>query len=300
MKPFTDSDSMHLVIITGMSGSGKSVALRSLEDAGFYCVDNLPPELLPNFIEIERSHHAKRIAVSMDARSVGSLAALPQLLAQLQSTGVNIRTVFLDSSNETLIHRFSESRRRHPLSNPALTQQMALSAAIALERELLQDLREQSHVIDTSLLRTSQLQATLKAIATAPDTTLTLVFESFAFKRGVPSDADFVFDVRMLPNPHYERELRQLTGMDQPVADFLAAQGEVSKMLDDISDFLQRWLPKLRVDHRAYVTVGIGCTGGQHRSVYLVERLTQRFEAEWHPIKRHRELAVSDFSLTHW
>ncbi len=300
MSENTPTVDMNLVIITGMSGSGKSVALHALEDAGFYCVDNLPPELLKSFIEIERAHEAHRIAVSIDARSIDSLPELPQQLKQIAASGVRVRTIYLDSSNETLIHRFSETRRRHPLSNPDLAQRIALANAIDVEREMLQDLRAVAHVIDTSLLRTAQLQSTVKAIVAAPDTALTVVFESFAFKRGVPSDADFVFDVRMLPNPHYERELRALTGLDKPVADFLRAKPEVDEMLAHISTFLNRWLGDFRKDHRAYVTIAIGCTGGQHRSVYLVEQLALQFSGEWQPIKRHREIAVADFGSTRW
>jgi RNase adapter protein RapZ len=298
-EPF-DDERPRIALITGMSGSGKSVALNALEDAGYHCVDNLPPELLTEFIEVERDHKVPKMAVSVDARSLSSLPALPQLMRQIASSGVQVKLIFLDASDETLIHRFSETRRRHPLSNPEHEQHVALAKAISVERELLQDLRALAHVLDTSLLRTTQLQSSIKTIVAAPETALTLVFESFAFKRGVPSDADFVFDVRMLPNPHYERELRPLTGLDMPVAEFLASKPEVSQMFDEIAGFLTRWLPHMRNDHRAYVTVAVGCTGGQHRSVYLVERLAEHFGREWRPIKRHREVAVSDFSLTRW
>jgi RNase adapter protein RapZ len=195
------------------------------------------------------------------------------------------------------VHRFSETRRRHPLSAAGAdtSQRSALITAIERERTLLQDLRDMAMVVDTSRLRTAKLQSTLNDIInteTSPggSSGLTLVFESFGFKRGIPIDADFVFDVRMLPNPHYEPELKALTGRDAPVAQFLAAQPAVADMEHHISEFLLRWLPDLRKDHRAYVTVAIGCTGGQHRSVYLVEQLTERFAKPWQPIKRHREL----------
>ncbi len=287
-------------MITGMSGSGKSVALNALEDAGYYCVDNLPPELLTDFISVERDHHVPKMAASVDARSLSSLPALPQLLRQISASGVEVKLVFLDASDETLMHRFSETRRRHPLSTPELEHHVALAKAISVERELLQDLRDLAYVLDTSLLRTTQLQAAIRALVAAPNSALTLVFQSFGFKRGVPTDADFVFDVRMLPNPYYERELRPLTGIDAPVAEYLASKAPVQQMFDDIKDFLERWLPQLHNDQRAYVTVAIGCTGGQHRSVYLVERLTEHFSRTWRPIKRHREVAVADFALTRW
>jgi UPF0042 nucleotide-binding protein len=206
--------------------------------------------------------------------------------------------VFFDASTDTLIRRFSETRRRHPLSADETDQRRALTKAIELERELLEPIRTRSHVIDSSVLRASQLQSAVKALAEAPSGTLTLVFESFAFKHGIPLDADYVFDVRMLPNPYYERELRQLTGMDAPVAQYLADKSEVARMERHLTGFLEAWLPELAKDHRSYVTVAIGCTGGQHRSVYLVERMTQAFSKAWTTVKRHREMAAQDFSIT--
>jgi UPF0042 nucleotide-binding protein len=286
---------MEMVLITGMSGSGKSVALHALEDAGFYCVDNLPPELLLQFVELEQQHHARRIAIAMDVRSATSLPLVPHHLDTLRSRGVHVKSLFLDSDTETLVRRYSETRRKHPLSQPdpgnrAQDARRALVEAIELERTLLAVLRDQAHVIDSSIIRAAQLQGYVKALISAPSGQLTLVFESFAFKRGVPSDADYVFDVRMLPNPHYEATLRALTGRDQPVADFLLEQAEVQLMLNHITQFLESWLDALARDHRSYVTVAIGCTGGQHRSVYLVEQLSQRFTPKWVTLTRHREL----------
>jgi UPF0042 nucleotide-binding protein len=286
---------MEMVLITGMSGSGKSVALHALEDAGFYCVDNLPPELLLQFVELEQQHQARRIAIAMDVRSATSLPLVPHHLNTLRRLGVNVKSLFLDSDTETLVRRYSETRRKHPLSQPdpgnrAQDARRALVEAIELERTLLATLREEAHVIDSSIIRAAQLQGYVKALISAPSGQLTLVFESFAFKRGVPSDADYVFDVRMLPNPHYESALRALTGRDQPVADFLRLQGEVQLMLNHIAHFLESWLDALARDHRSYVTVAIGCTGGQHRSVYLVEQLSQRFTPKWVTLTRHREL----------
>ncbi|MBL0422098.1 RNase adapter RapZ [Ramlibacter sp. AW1] len=291
---------MELVLITGMSGSGKSVALRALEDAGYYCVDNLPPELLLPFVQLEERVASRQLAIAMDVRSAKSLPQVPTQLHELRQRGVTVRSVFLDSTTDTLVRRFSETRRRHPLSgmrdtnpaqmNEASTLQKALVEAIELERELLADLREQALVIDTSVTRPAQLQAQVKEMLSAPDSQLTLVFESFAFKRGIPVDADYVFDVRMLPNPHYEPELRHLDGRDGPVIDYLKAAPEVERMGQHIEGFLTEWLPALARNQRSYVTVALGCTGGQHRSVYLVEKLARTFAPHWITLKRHREL----------
>ncbi len=286
MKPVLD-----MVLITGMSGSGKSVALHALEDAGYYCVDNLPPELLMPFVALEKQHGASKVAIAMDVRSATSLPLVPQQLRQMSEQDVAIRSIFLDASTDTLVRRFSETRRLHPLSRrDVLDQQRALIDAIDEERELLGDLREQAHVIDTSMIRSSQLQGYVKALIASPATQLTLVFQSFAFKRGVPVDADYVFDVRMLPNPHYESSLRHLTGKDEAVVNYLQGYAEVGDMLRQIEQFISHWLGALVRDHRSYVTVAIGCTGGQHRSVYLVEQLTQAFSKNWVTLKRHREL----------
>lgn len=286
---------LELVIITGMSGSGKSVALHALEDAGYYCVDNLPPELLQQFIALDRADGVSRVAIAMDVRSASALPLVPRHLAQIREQGVVVKSLFLDANTTTLVRRFSETRRKHPLSRnegatDAAQRQHALVDAIELERELLSDLREHAHVIDTSIIRPSQLQGQVKSLLAAADSQLTLVFESFAFKKGIPMDADYVFDVRMLPNPHYEAVLRPLTGRDEPVIAFLEQSEEVHRMFTDIERFMSRWLESLAHDHRSYVTVAIGCTGGQHRSVYLVERLARLFSARWVTLKRHREL----------
>ncbi|MDD2545145.1 MAG: RNase adapter RapZ [Burkholderiaceae bacterium] len=284
---------MHLeiVLITGMSGSGKSVALHALEDAGYYCVDNLPPELLPAFVTLEHQHHGNRLAIAMDVRSATSLPQVPQALNRLKAENVVVRSLFLDATTDTLIRRFSETRRRHPLSHDdPLAGRRALVQIIELERELLADLREQSHVIDTSTIRASQLQSYVKNLVLTAPGQLTLVFQSFAFKKGIPVDADYVFDVRMLPNPHYESALRDLTGLDEPVAHFLRDQPDAHLMFEHIQQFLVHWLDVLERNHRSYVTVAIGCTGGQHRSVYLVEQLTEAFRKRWTTLRRHREL----------
>ena len=285
--------SLDLVLITGISGSGKSIALHALEDAGYFCVDNLPPELLRGFIAIERQREgdSRRVAVAVDVRSAGSLPHLLPLLDELRQEGVAVRPYFLDAGTDALVRRFSETRRPHPLSSDAAAgaSPRALVDAIELERELLAGLRELSTVIDTSQLRPAQLAHWLRDAVGVKGTALTLVFESFAFKHGVPLDADFVFDLRVLPNPHYIRELRALTGRDAPVAAYLAAQPEVSEMLSQIEAFVGRWLDAFNDGQRAYLTVALGCTGAQHRSVYAAEQLAQRFEQRAATLLRHRE-----------
>jgi len=298
------SQPREFILVTGISGSGKSVALHALEDAGFFCVDNLPPELLRDFLELERSRADRRLAIAVDVRSASSLPHLVTVLEALRDEGQPIRGIFLDASTDALVRRFSETRRPHPLSDPgggesppgpdaaAAEGRRALIEAIELERELLAGLREVSTVIDTSQLRPAQLSGWVRALVSADESRLTLVFESFAFKHGVPLDADYVFDIRVLPNPHYVRELRPLTGRDTAVVAYLEAQPEVSEMLAQIEAFLERWLPAFVRDQRSYLTVAIGCTGGQHRSVYFVEALARHFDDRWVSLVRHRELPL--------
>ena len=295
---------MNIVIITGMSGSGKSVALHALEDIGYYCVDNLPPELLQDFVALEHKQQASHVAIATDARSGASLQLVTEQLQALRAQGHSVRAIFLDASTTTLVRRYSETRRKHPLAQTRSDQtnldgeelRHDLVQSIELEREMLLSIRAESHIVDTSAIRSVRLQAYIKELTRTSNTQMTLVFESFAFKRGVPVDADYVFDVRMLPNPHYEPALRDLTGRDAPVADFLSAQTEVQTMQQGITQFLQQWLEPMAKDQRSYVTVAIGCTGGQHRSVFLVEELTRVFsarkDAPWVTLKRHRELDV--------
>jgi len=290
-----DAGELDLFLITGMSGSGKSVALAALEDAGYYCVDNLPPELLESFVALQRERRATHVAVAIDVRSGVSLPQLPLQLEALRREGTQMRSLFLDATTDALVRRYSETRRRHPLSRQdgrvdVPEQERALVQAIELERELLADLRDGADVIDTSLIRPAQLRTYIKALIGAPRRQLTLVFQSFAFKRGLPLDADYVFDVRMLPNPHYVPALRPLTGRDLPVIEWLRGHDEVARMYADIEQFLGHWLDALAQDHRSYVTVAIGCTGGQHRSVFLVEQLARAFGDRWAALKRHREL----------
>jgi UPF0042 nucleotide-binding protein len=284
------ADRREVVLITGISGSGKSVALHALEDAGFFCVDNLPPEMLREFIRLEHGRLTRRVAVAVDVRNATALPQLVPLIHGLQHEGVHIRSLFLDASTDALQRRFSETRRPHPLSAGAGEASRVLTDAIELERELLAALREVSTVIDTSQLRPAQLRTWVRDLVGARGAALTLVFESFAFKFGVPLDADFVFDVRVLPNPHYIRELRPLTGRDAPVAAYLEAQPDAMEMLSQIEAFLRRWIGAFEEDQRSYLTVAIGCTGGQHRSVFLSEALARRFAAHGATLVRHREL----------
>lgn len=281
-----------VILITGISGSGKSVALHALEDAGYFCVDNLPPELLRDFIRLEHERFTHRVAVAVDVRTAGSLPALLPLIEDLRTEGLHVRPLFLDASTDALVRRFSETRRPHPLSTVAVNADnaRALVDAIEVERELLADLREVSTVIDTSQLRPAVLRSWIRQMVGARQARLTLVFESFAFKHGVPLDADYVFDVRVLPNPYYIRELRPMTGRDAKVAAYLEAQPEVQAMLSQVEGFLGNWLPAFEEDQRSYLTVAIGCTGGQHRSVYSVEMLARRFEGRYATLVRHREL----------
>ena len=284
--------STEVVLVTGISGSGKSVALHALEDAGYFCVDNLPPELLREFVRLEHERFASRIAVAVDVRTAGSLPVLVPLIGQLRAEGVHVRSIFLEATTVALVRRYSETRRPHPLSTASAAGETAsaLMDAIERERRLLADLREVSTVIDTSQLRPAQLRTWLSELVQAPRLPLTVVFESFAFKRGVPMDADFVFDLRAWPNPFYIRHLRPLSGRDEPVAAYLCEQPEVGEMLGQIESFLRRWLPSFEGEQRGYVTVALGCTGGQHRSVYAAEELRRRFGERAATLVRHREL----------
>ena len=277
---------MQLVLVSGLSGSGKSIALDVLEDSGHYCVDNLPATLLLDVATFLADAGHDRVAVSVDVRSV-ALASLPGQLAQLKARGTEPRVLFLEASSATLLRRFSETRRRHPLSGAGLT----LTEAIARERALLAGVSELGHHIDTSGLQPKVLRNWIKDLLGLAGGSLTLLFESFAFRDGIPLDADWVVDARMLPNPHYEPALRELTGRDAAVIDFLERQDRVRDFLEDLRAFLARWLPDVLRDNRSTLTVAIGCTGGRHRSVYLAERLARSFGGEWPVLVRHRGLA---------
>ena len=277
---------MNLVLVSGLSGSGKSIALHVLEDGGYYCVDNLPATLLLEVVDFLADAGHDRVAVSIDARSA-ALPALPEHLARLRERGFDCRVLYLEASTATLLRRFSETRRRHPLAATGLT----LSEAIERERGLLASVAALGHRIDTSELHARVLQNWIRDLLGLGSGALTLLFESFSYKHGIPLDADWVLDARMLANPHYDPQLRPFTGCDAPVIDYLGRDAAVQHWLDDVRTLLARWLPEIVRENRSYVTVAIGCTGGRHRSVYLAERLAESFGRDWRVLVRHRVLA---------
>lgn len=284
---------MQLFLVSGLSGAGKSIAIKLLEDNGFFCVDNLPVELLPALIQNLQAANRQQVAVSVDVRG-GEVGQLPMLIKQLRADGIDARLLFLEARIDELVRRFSETRRRHPLTESVMGagMQLTLPECIKREHELLADIVDVGHRIDTSDLQPNVLRAWVKSFITFNPSQLTLQFQSFGFKHGIPLDADWVFDVRCLPNPHYDPVLRPLTGKDTPVIEFMEALPLVQSMYADIRDFVSRWLPSFVADNRSYLTIAIGCTGGQHRSVYLVEKLAQHFLAQQQTILRHRELSA--------
>jgi len=277
---------MQLVLITGLSGSGKSVALNVLEDSGYYYVDGLPAELLPQLVDHLAASGHERVAVCIEERSAQGISGLSRQLEEFRRRGIDLRMMFLEAKTDTLINRFSETRRRHPLYDGVLT----LPECIERERELLSGLADLAHRVDTSDLSANVLRNWVKDFVAVPPVGLTLLFESFGYKGGIPLDADLVFDVRCLPNPHYEPDLCALNGTDAAVVDYLERHPETERMYADIYYFVASWLPDYARDNRNYLTVAIGCTGGQHRSVYLVERLARAFGARYQVHIRHREL----------
>jgi UPF0042 nucleotide-binding protein len=276
---------MRIIVISGLSGSGKSVALKVLEDTGFYCVDNLPAALLPETVDYLRMSGVTDAAISIDARSGASIPGLPNDLERLRQR-YDLRVLFLTAKDATLVTRFSETRRRHPLA----TGDRSLEECIRAEREMLERISANSHLMDTSDLSANQLRAWIKDFLELSNANFTLVFESFGFKHGIPMDADMVFDVRCLPNPHYDVTLKPLTGRDGPVIAYLQSQSMVQEMLADIHAYVAKWLPAYIKDNRNYFTVGLGCTGGQHRSVYFAETLADLFSEQQQVLIRHREL----------
>ena len=277
---------MQLVLLSGVSGSGKSVALKALEDAGFFCVDNLPADLVDALAEYASTWGEARVAVSADARSRESLERLPATIERQRARGIDVRVIFLDASNESLVRRFSETRRPHPLSREG----QALPEAIAEERDVLAWLAQIGQRIDTSVLTPQQLRGWVMDLVVADQSRLTLVFESFGWKNGPALDADFLFDVRFLPNPHYDPQLRPLTGNDAPVAAFLERETQARLFIEEVERLLRRWLPRFVLDQRALITVGIGCTGGRHRSVYIASALAEAFRPDYSVVLRHRDL----------
>ena len=288
---------MHVYIISGTSGAGKSVVIRALEDAGFNCIDNLPVNLLENLIQGLNPINNHLVAVAIDGRQGDSIQNLPSIIAKLKNN-YEITVLFLDASTTTLVNRFSETRRRHPLSIKANNQsEYSLIESINLERELLSSINNIGHHIDTTNLSSNTLRTWVKDLVQEKVQGLTLLFESFGYKHGIPQDVDLIFDMRCIPNPYYENALRFLTGNDEQVKEFLNSHVEFTEFKKDIYDFLCRWIPKYQIDGRSYLTIGIGCTGGQHRSVAMVNDLHQEclnsLEEMYQSmtiLKRHREL----------
>ena len=283
---------MNLVIISGRSGSGKSTVLHILEDRGYYCIDNLPASLLPSLSKrlAEESSEIPQVAVSIDARNISTdLQRVPEIIKHL-SESLTVQVIFLDANSQSLLKRFSESRRKHPLT----TAEIGLKEAIDKESELLEPLSLLAALtIDTSKMSLQTLRDRVKKhLLESEDSTMALLIQSFGFKNGVPVDADIVYDVRCLPNPYWDTNLRSLTGLDSAVAEFLSGEPQVVEMIDDIKHYLSRWLPRYEENNRSYITVAIGCTGGQHRSVFVCEALAKALAEEVPTIQiRHRELS---------
>jgi UPF0042 nucleotide-binding protein len=277
---------MDLLLIGGVSGSGKSVALAALEDSGYYAVSNLPVAQLAGLLAQLKSARLDRVAIVLDVKTGPGLAGLPAAIEATRTDGWSVRLLYLDAKTDTLVKRFSETRRRHPFSGGERT----LTEAIEFERALFADVRSLGHSVDTSDLATAALRAWIKDFISVDPSRLTLLFQSFGYKHGVPLDADLVFDVRCLPNPHYEPTLAALSGRDPAVVEYLERHPEVERMYSDIYHFVASWLPDYARDNRNYLTVAIGCTGGQHRSVYLAERLARAFAPRYQVLTRHREL----------
>jgi UPF0042 nucleotide-binding protein len=285
---------MRVVLVTGISGSGKSIAINVLEDDGFFCIDNLPAQFLHDVIaSLEEQGHG-RVAVSIDARGGESVGDLRQIIGGLASHGHDVKVLFLNARTDTLVQRYSETRRRHPMTMQVRPDEPAptLLESIEKERELMSAIEDVGVSIDTSDLHPNVLRQWVRDVVGLERASMVLLFESFAFKYGVPLDADLVFDVRCLPNPYYTPQLRPLSGLDEPVAQFLREVPSVRRMIDHVGHFLTTWLPSYVQENRSYLTVAIGCTGGQHRSVYVVEQLAQRFRPAERVLVRHRALAA--------
>lgn len=276
---------MKLVLVSGYSGSGKSVALKALEDAGYYAVDNLPVAMVEGLLR--ELAGVRQIAVAIDIRAGESVGALPALVSALRDRGVDCRLLFIEASDEAIARRFAETRRPHPLAERITG---GVQACIGEERRLLADIAELGHRMDTSGVNANRLRDWIKDWLQLDRSRISLTLQSFGFKHGIPMDADMVFDVRFLPNPYYDTTLRPLTGRDEPVKKFLQADADVANFIDDVAGFLERWLPSFVRDHRAAVTVAIGCTGGQHRSVYISEQLAARFGEKQQVLVRHRDI----------
>lgn len=280
---------MKIVLISGLSGSGKSVALKLLEDLGYYCVDNMPLEILPELVKYPLERGAEEhLGISVDIRSRISMQKTQNQIALLRELGHEVQLLFLEAAEDVLMRRFSETRRSHPLAGKQLT----LMESVRQERDWLFPLRDLAYCIDTSKMNAQQLRYTVLQWLDVQSEGMLVIIESFGFKYGVPTNVDFVFDMRSLPNPYYDPELRPFNGMDKPIQDYLDQQPLAQEMLEDIDHFMNRWLPRMEVESRSYVTIGLGCTGGQHRSVYITERLADRLRSKkYHVLIRHRQLA---------
>lgn len=283
---------MQLILVTGLSGSGKSIALRQLEDCGFYCIDNLPASFLLDVTEHLSAIGRKHVAVALDSRSDVTLSEIADSIAKLKAKNVDLRILCLTASTNALVQRFSETRRQHPLAlNATSGSPETLTEAIEKEREMLSPIVGFSHLLDTTGLLPNTLRHWVRNFVNAKPANLILTFESFGFKKGLPLASDLVFDVRCLPNPYWDEKLRKFTGLDEPIIEFMQQHDEVREMIDDIANFVEKWLPKYRAQNRHYLTVSIGCTGGQHRSVYITEQLGKRFNKDVNGIViRHRTL----------
>ena len=281
---------MQLILVSGLSGSGKSVALNALEDSGYFAVDNLPATLIPGLVASHQSNlgRGEKIAISIDARTSDTLAALPRIIEELHERDIDCRVIYLEANDEALARRFSETRRPHPMVGRISG---GIADCIAEERRILSHVADLAHRMDTSDVSPSTLRVWIKDWLRLDQSRMTLAFQSFGFKHGIPIDADLVFDSRFLPNPFYDPKLRPLSGKDAPVREFLEADLNVARLIDDIASFLMRWLPFYVRDNRAALTIAIGCTGGQHRSVYIVEELANRFGSDQQILIRHRDLS---------
>jgi len=277
---------MEVIIISGLSGSGKSIALNALEDNDFYCIDNLPVTLLSNISQHLNHEHQDKVAISVDIRSI-NIEKLPHVIKEIESLSIKTKLIYLESSTESIVRRFGETRRRHPLAN----EKLSLAEAIEKERSMLAPLAEIGYKIDTSNMSVNALKKALNELIQLKEDNLALQFSSFGYKFGIPLDADFIFDVRCLPNPHYESDLKDLTGIDKPVADFFQNYKEVDKMYKDINDFISEWLTSFKNDQRHSLHIAIGCTGGKHRSVYIANKLFTHFSnPKSQVIIRHRDI----------
>ena len=282
---------MQVILVSGLSGAGKSTALRILEDSGYYCVDNLPVSILEQITDIYNSYGYTKIAVGIDTKTSSLLNQIPNTIKSLRERGIDLRIIYLDANNSSILTRFSETRRKHPLSSPELT----VEDCIQIEREHLATLSQLAHRIDTSNLTANDLRHYIKDFVGADYKQLNIIIQSFGYKYHLPIDSDFVFDVRCLPNPHYDKGIREYNGTEAPIIEFLDKEPSVIRMLNNIYDFVSGWFEDFSQDNRNYLTISIGCTGGKHRSVYLVERLadliTKNFS--YNVIKRHRQLVKS-------